>query len=332
MTYFNKSSFIDAAESFAQKAVNLGCEIVLVDDGSTDGSILELRRIAQEIEGVVLVEQTNQGSASARNTAISRATRDYLVFLDFDDSINLEILIKSLNQLKESNASFGYLNYSTNPEMRISKMDISLDEPKILQMMDCRDDIYDSMGYWRYIYSRDFINEMNLRFMPTFSEAGGFFILDDMFWLLHNSSLDLEVLVFPEKWVIYNYFTNSKPSTNSWLNFQKQVLLLPQAVDVFIKSLEFCNHTHDKSWLAPKVHTMMQQHLRLLNFMQISAVLPSYSRVIRRNKDFFEEVRIGPKSLEALRLLLFGGKNSIHKLLSKSQIGSLLLRGYRLAK
>jgi glycosyltransferase involved in cell wall biosynthesis len=56
-------------------------EVIVVDDGSTDGTA----QIAQSRAGVRYTYQANQGSGSARNTGLAAATGDFIAFLDADD-------------------------------------------------------------------------------------------------------------------------------------------------------------------------------------------------------------------------------------------------------
>ena len=58
-------------------------EIILVDDGSTDGSRALAKKYAAR--GVQVVTQPNQGAAAARNTGLNLARGDYLQYLDADD-------------------------------------------------------------------------------------------------------------------------------------------------------------------------------------------------------------------------------------------------------
>ena len=68
-------------------------EIVIVDDGSTDGS----RQIAEAYLPVVrYLRKENGGAASARNLGIANATGDFLAFIDQDDLWHEEKLARQM--------------------------------------------------------------------------------------------------------------------------------------------------------------------------------------------------------------------------------------------
>ena len=60
-------------------------ELILVDDGSTDGSPAICDQYASKFEKICAIHKRNGGLSDARNTGISVATGKYLLFLDSDD-------------------------------------------------------------------------------------------------------------------------------------------------------------------------------------------------------------------------------------------------------
>jgi glycosyltransferase involved in cell wall biosynthesis len=70
----------EAIESALAQTVK--CEVIVVDDGSTDGSL----KIAEEYsDRLKVIKQVNKGLAAARNTGIMNATGDWILPLDADD-------------------------------------------------------------------------------------------------------------------------------------------------------------------------------------------------------------------------------------------------------
>lgn len=80
---YNQVAFICEAVDSALAQRLPAKEIIVVDDGSTDGSLPFLRQYGERISLVALGE--NRGANAARNIGAAKATGDYLVFLDGDD-------------------------------------------------------------------------------------------------------------------------------------------------------------------------------------------------------------------------------------------------------
>jgi CDP-glycerol glycerophosphotransferase len=98
---YNVEPFLDeclrsiAGQTFAD------LEVVMVDDGSTDGSAAIAERFAQHDERFRLISQANAGLGAARNTGLDAATGEHVAFLDSDDVLPpgaYERLIGSLDR------------------------------------------------------------------------------------------------------------------------------------------------------------------------------------------------------------------------------------------
>ncbi len=73
-------------------------EIVVVDDGSTDGTLAVARRFAAT--DVLVVTQENQGAAAARNRAFSLCQGDYVQWLDADDLLSPDKVSRQMEALE----------------------------------------------------------------------------------------------------------------------------------------------------------------------------------------------------------------------------------------
>lgn len=63
-------------------------EILMIDDGSTDGSDIVCDKLSQTNKSVKVIHQKNMGLSEARNTGIKNASGDYIFFVDGDDYLS----------------------------------------------------------------------------------------------------------------------------------------------------------------------------------------------------------------------------------------------------
>src|SRR3954447_12846171 len=88
---FNAAATIGEAVASALAERGPGSEILVVDDGSTDGSLAVARGFEP---GVRVVTGPNRGVSAARNRGIAETTGEWLVFLDADDLLLPETLAR----------------------------------------------------------------------------------------------------------------------------------------------------------------------------------------------------------------------------------------------
>ena len=85
---------------------DLGCEIVVVDTGSTDDS----RKIASAITPCVYEFAWCDDFSAARNYAVQKAGNDWILFLDSDEFVDMFDMSKLLEQMKTMPASIGHIH------------------------------------------------------------------------------------------------------------------------------------------------------------------------------------------------------------------------------
>ena len=67
-------------------------EAICINDGSTDGSLSQLEKIAEQDNRFIIINQYNQGQAAARNNGLDIASGEYILFLDSDDYLHPDCL------------------------------------------------------------------------------------------------------------------------------------------------------------------------------------------------------------------------------------------------
>lgn len=88
LTSYNKAAYLPCVlDSIAREQAVTGGEIIIVDDGSTDGSIDICTRFAATHPSVVFVRQENRGIYAALNRAIPLAKGKWLRLCDCDDPL-----------------------------------------------------------------------------------------------------------------------------------------------------------------------------------------------------------------------------------------------------
>jgi glycosyltransferase involved in cell wall biosynthesis len=95
-------------------------EIIVVDDGSTDGT----RAIARGFGGVTLLEQSHEGSGAARNRGARAATGAVLCFVDADMRFPRDFLARLVAPIARDGAigTFHATEYVANPQERWARL------------------------------------------------------------------------------------------------------------------------------------------------------------------------------------------------------------------
>jgi CDP-glycerol glycerophosphotransferase len=103
---YNVEDYLRACLESVQRQTVSDLEVILVDDGSTDGSATIAQEFVSADTRFRLISQANGGLGLARNTGIEAATRDYLAFVDSDDALPPNAYELMLTALERTGSDF----------------------------------------------------------------------------------------------------------------------------------------------------------------------------------------------------------------------------------
>lgn len=95
ITVFNRKSTLQRCLDSVASLDHSNCEIVIVDDGSTDGSSLMCADFCHRYSNCTYHYQSNSGSGPAFQKALNLAKGEFIIPLDSDDWISSELLVRA---------------------------------------------------------------------------------------------------------------------------------------------------------------------------------------------------------------------------------------------
>lgn len=86
---YNVEKYLDVCISslYRQGLDEAKFEVIIVNDGSTDGTLNFIESLAKEHQNIVVVDKQNGGQSRARNVGLQKAMGEYILFVDSDDVI-----------------------------------------------------------------------------------------------------------------------------------------------------------------------------------------------------------------------------------------------------
>lgn len=103
---YNAEKYLAKCIDSVLKQTYTDWELILIDDGSTDGSADIVDRAAAGDGRIIAVHQKNSGPGEARNHGIDIATGDFLVFVDSDDYLEQDFFLLLEEKAQKSDLVF----------------------------------------------------------------------------------------------------------------------------------------------------------------------------------------------------------------------------------
>ena len=157
-------------------------EIIIVDDGSKDGTGKLCDEYAEKYKNVKVIHQDNGGVSRARNTALKYATGDRIIFVDADDEIQATY-VENLIAEEADWVLGGYMNGAHIIAIQ-SQHYIDSEIPQFFSTHFHR--LYSTVP-WGKLYKRSIIQNNNLKFDPNIRLGED--LIFNLNYLLHCDSV-----------------------------------------------------------------------------------------------------------------------------------------------
>ena len=111
---YNAQDYIERCLKTIINQTYKNIEILIINDGSIDSSIRIVEKYAKEDSRIRIIDRKNSGVSISRNVGIELASGEYIMFIDSDDWIEVDIVEKLLKKIQEKNVDALRCNYYRN--------------------------------------------------------------------------------------------------------------------------------------------------------------------------------------------------------------------------
>ena len=201
------------AENYLQRCVDSilaqtygDFELLLVNDGSSDGSLDICQRYAAEDSRVRVIDKPNGGVSSARNMGIESATAEWVMFVDADDWIEPNTLELAVPYVEECDiVRLAWVAHL--PDVVKNKRVMNAETPNQLlkQLIRRRT----KLAIWGTIIRRDLFIRNDIRFDTSYNYA------EDWLTLLRVVCRCKSIKTLPEAFVYHYDMTNMASCINN---------------------------------------------------------------------------------------------------------------------
>lgn len=196
-------------------------ELICIDDGSTDNSLLILQDYHKIDSRVQVLMQENQGSGSARNRGLKAARGKYIAFLDADDfwydEFALEVIINTAEKMS-CNVLGSFWGYYKNGQYERSNLHREyFERGETGRWIEFKDE-QNCFNYGSYLFKRKFLIDNHIFFPP-------YIRFQDPPFLVKALTKACSYYVIPTDWYCYRtVYKRALSTTRKTVDFVKGVL------------------------------------------------------------------------------------------------------------
>ena len=148
-------------------------DVILVNDGSTDGGGDILRGYAAKERRFRVIEKANGGCSAARNAGLDAATGEYVGFVDADDWVDPDMFahLQAMAGSADADVAQCGFGFYFQDENRHEVRDNSLIPPLLARtggtLRGAEAVLFDDVAIWKNVYRRSMLESRSLRFDET---------------------------------------------------------------------------------------------------------------------------------------------------------------------
>lgn len=193
---YNVERYLEECLDSIYAVENIKKEVILVNDGSTDGSLEILKRYEKQYPDItVLIDKKNGGQSSARNVGIRVAKGEYISFIDSDDWIDSKKYEEFFREGKKYNLDIMVSAPIFYKDGKKEEKDhfFKLDKKKIYKgreyLKECYKNYIHRVEIWDDIFKREFLIESKILFQENIIHEDELFIP-----LVLNKALKVKII------------------------------------------------------------------------------------------------------------------------------------------
>ena len=179
-------------------------EILLVENGSSDGSLAACERLAREDARIKVIQSAVTGVSIARNLGIERASGDYLMFADADDWLAQGAVTDAVSRLEKSAADVAFFVYFNSLEKTDSSprpVHLAFPSNQLLDSATALTWMLEGRFYWNVwqtISKRELFASSSVRFPK------GIYVGEDLYFTYHLIGAARQIAFLDKAY--YGYF------------------------------------------------------------------------------------------------------------------------------
>ena len=276
---YNVEDFLEKCVRSILAQTERDFELLLIDDGSTDGSGALCDRLAEQDPRVRVIHQENKGLGGARNTGIEGASGDWLLFIDSDDWIEPETLEKALKAGEQQDADMVLFAFRS-VDMQGKELGVFLDDlPKNEPLsLDTRKDLLlCSPCAWNKLYKKSLFLDTGVRYpLRVWYED----IRTTLKVMLDASGIAKRIVVLD--YVGYNYLQRPGSIIQS-INVERNSEILDAFEDLlsYFREQGLWERYADELCFLTLFHVYLTASVRVIRLDRKSALIPRFAEYLK---------------------------------------------------